>query len=568
MAGFFACVWKPAVSHAAYDLETESPVSGFSVVLNNYYASREHPLQDMTQDLEPERIAQAVADDEALAIAEEQAAAESRAAAESQAAESLAAGGETGENGESTGDGTSADSRPDGGKQTAAGSQGGSEGTPYDNVAISQVSGESWVNVRSQAGTGGDVVGKLYNNCAATILETVDGEDGKWYRIQSGTVNGYIKAEFFITGKEAEAKAREVGDVYATVSKADTLRLRAQPNLESETLSLLSKGAKYLVTGEEGDFAKVLVDTDLEGYVFREYITTDVEFRQAVSIAEEKAKQQEELKREQEAKKAMEALEAAKKAQKEQEQKAAEEAKKAKEEAEKKAKEEAAKKAAEESKKAAEAAASATIEANTAPVGEAPPEGAPGSDGTVTATVEANTAAGAPTEASGSGAPSAADGSNAGATAVESAPTASEDTSEVGPGLPKGPAAPTEDAVMAATRTAIVAYAKQFLGNPYVYGGTSLTNGADCSGFTQSVFAHFGVTIGRNSREQAGMGREISWEDARPGDLLFYASGSYINHVAMYIGNGQVIHASNSTTGIIISPANYRTPCKAVDVLE
>ena len=132
----------------------------------------------------------------------------------------------------------------------------------------------------------------------------------------------------------------------------------------------------------------------------------------------------------------------------------------------------------------------------------------------------------------------------------------------------KGVPGPGSAAVMSATRTAIVAYAKQFLGNPYVYGGTSLTNGADCSGFTQGVLANFGINTGRSSRDQAENGREIGIDAVQPGDLLFYASGTYINHVALYIGGGQVIHASNSTTGITISPYNYRTPCKAVSFLD
>ena len=127
---------------------------------------------------------------------------------------------------------------------------------------------------------------------------------------------------------------------------------------------------------------------------------------------------------------------------------------------------------------------------------------------------------------------------------------------------------PGSAAVASATRTAIVAYAKQFLGNPYVYGGTSLTNGADCSGFTQSIFKNFGIEIGRSSRDQAANGKEISISAVQPGDLLFYGSGSYINHVALYIGGGQVIHSSNERTGILIAPANYRTPCKAVTFLD
>ena len=117
-------------------------------------------------------------------------------------------------------------------------------------------------------------------------------------------------------------------------------------------------------------------------------------------------------------------------------------------------------------------------------------------------------------------------------------------------------------------RSEIVTYALQFVGNPYVYGGTSLTNGADCSGFTMSVFAHFGISTGRSSRDQAAKGKEVAVSAVQPGDLLFYASGNYINHVALYIGNGQVIHASTAKSGIKISPSNYRTPCKAVSFLN
>ena len=112
-----------------------------------------------------------------------------------------------------------------------------------------------------------------------------------------------------------------------------------------------------------------------------------------------------------------------------------------------------------------------------------------------------------------------------------------------------------------------VDYAKQFLGNPYVYGGTSLTEGADCSGFTMKVFEHFGISTGRSSRDQAAKGKEIPIDSVQPGDLLFYASGDYINHVALYIGNGQVVHASNERTGICVSEWTYRNPAKIVNVL-
>lgn len=117
-------------------------------------------------------------------------------------------------------------------------------------------------------------------------------------------------------------------------------------------------------------------------------------------------------------------------------------------------------------------------------------------------------------------------------------------------------------------RVDLVGYAKQFVGNPYVWGGTSLTRGADCSGFTQSVFKKFGVSLPRTSGEQQRVGTKVSMSNIKPGDLIFYAKGGRINHVALYIGNGQVVHASSPKTGIRISNATYRTPHSIKRILQ
>lgn len=118
-------------------------------------------------------------------------------------------------------------------------------------------------------------------------------------------------------------------------------------------------------------------------------------------------------------------------------------------------------------------------------------------------------------------------------------------------------------------RVELVEYAKQFLGNPYVWGGTSLTKGADCSGFVLSVFKKFGVKLPHHSGSQAKMGKKIKASELQPGDLVFYADSSgTINHVALYIGGGRVIHASSPKTGIRISKYNYRTPVKCVSILK
>ena len=461
-------------AQAAMNLETDVPVAGASVAINNYYASSLNPEKE---------LAEAFASKEVLAVAR---AGQTGVAGGAQTAKPAQVAAETkAQPKETTG-------------ETEAVVRAMSKSI-YDNIAISRVT--NYVNVRAQASTSSEVVGKIYNNCAATILDTVDGEGGKWYHIQSGSVTGYIKAQYFVTGEEASKIAREVGTTYAKVTNTSTLRLRETPSLEGKTLDLLSADAEYEVIGEEGDFAKISVDNDLVGYVYKDYITTQVDFKQAVSVAEEQQQKAEEEKLKQEANAAIENLEQVKK------------------------------KAEEES-----------IEAN-------PSE---------SKAAETKAAAKETTKAAETKAPTTA--------AATKATTASGVGPGGGPGT--GGTSSSGNEVTNATRSAVVAYAKQFLGNPYVYGGTSLTNGADCSGFTMSVFAHFGISTGRSSRDQAAKGKEVAVSAVQPGDLLFYASGNYINHVALYIGNGQVIHASTAKSGIKISPSNYRTPCKAVSFLN
>ena len=471
-------------AQAAMNLETDAPVAGASVAINNYYASSLNPEKE---------LAEAFVSKEVLAVA---GAGQTGVAGGAQTAKPAQVAAETkAQPKETTG-------------ETEAVVRAMSKSI-YDNIAISRVT--NYVNVRAQASTGSEVVGKIYNNCAATILDTVDGEGGKWYHIQSGSVTGYIKAQYFVTGEEASKIAREVGTTYAKVTNTSTLRLRETPSLEGKTLDLLSADAEYEVIGEEGDFAKISVDNDLVGYVYKDYITTQVDFKQAVSVAEEQQQKAEEEKLKQEANAAIENLEQVKK-------KAEEESRAAETTA-----------AAKETTKASETSYSGTIEANPSE-SKAAETKAP----TTAAATKATTASG------------------------------------VGPGGGPGTGGTSSSGneVTNATRSAVVAYAKQFLGNPYVYGGTSLTNGADCSGFTMSVFAHFGISTGRSSRDQAAKGKEVAVSAVQPGDLLFYASGNYINHVALYIGNGQVIHASTAKSGIKISPSNYRTPCKAVSFLN
>lgn len=390
----------------------------------------------------------------------------------------------------------------------------GNKQSAYDNVAISHVS--NYVNIRSEANTSSSIVGKIYNNCAATILATVDGEGGTWYQIQSGSVKGYIKSEYFITGAEAEKIAKNVGTVYVTVS-ADGLNLREQPNMNSAVLTTLSKDSEYLEVKEDGDFIEIQVDESLSGYVHKDYVTQRVEFKQAVSVEEEKQKAEETARIKKEADDAIAKVEELKK----------------------------------ESGQSTE-----NKDTPSTSIGMIAQN--PNADNGTTKEQTNQSSQGSTSQNIGNTAGPGSDGSNTSTGSSTGTSGSYQDTQN-------GPGSAVYDS---AVRTAIVAYAKQFLGNPYVYGGTSLTNGADCSGFTMRIFEHFGVSTGRTSRDQASNGKQISLSEIQPGDLLFYASGKTINHVALYIGDGKIIHASTSKTGIIISNAYYRTPAKAVTFLN
>ncbi len=117
-------------------------------------------------------------------------------------------------------------------------------------------------------------------------------------------------------------------------------------------------------------------------------------------------------------------------------------------------------------------------------------------------------------------------------------------------------------------RENLVNYALKFVGNRYVYGGTSLTNGTDCSGFTMSVYRKFNYSLNRVSRDQVYNGKTISRSELKKGDLVFYSNGYRISHVALYIGNGKIVHASTPSTGIIVSNMDYQTPCRYVSVIQ
>lgn len=432
----------------------------------------------------------------------------------------------------------------------------------YENIAISRV--ESNVNVRKAPSTDAEVVGHIGNDAAAEILETVEGEGGEWYKIRSGNVQGYMKASYFVTGEEAEAIAKKVGTVLGKV-KASALRLRKAPSTDAETLTVLGKGEEYVIIeegiqGTGGPFVKIGFDEVEEGqfstvgYLASKYVSVRVEFNEARTLAEERAEREEKERLAREAREAEEALLAAQRQKEEEDASRAEASRRARES------EEAAARAAEESRQA-QAAYEASVAASIA---------ARESEEAAASEAAQSTEAGQ-TPADGTQAP--------GGDVSTEAPKTTEAPRTTEAPKPTDAPKPTEttrkeedsDPDHMLLRQAMVAYAKQFLGNKYVFGGNSLTDGIDCSGFVQQIYAHFGYSIPRVSRDQASSskGKAITAEQLLPGDLIFFADSSgTVTHVAMYIGNWEIIHAANSRQGIIISSLQYRSPCKYVRYIK
>lgn len=340
----------------------------------------------------------------------------------------------------------------------------------YADIAIAQVL--NYVNLRAEPTTESEVLGKLYANSAATVLEVVQDEAGEeWYKINSGSVeNGYVKAEYVVVGDEE--LIRQVSTRYAAV-KTTTLFVRKEPGTDSPVLTMLPDGDDVVVL-EEGENGWHKVSTEEgNGYVSDDYVELWTDYIEAESKAEEEARL-------------------------------------AREEAERQA----AAAAAEAARKAEEAAA-----AKRAAQSQRSNQSAASSSGS-----------------------SSSGGSSSGANNSSSGGSSSGGSkSEVSkPSVSNG--------------QAVVNYASQFVGNPYVYGGSSLTNGADCSGFVMSVYAKFGISLPHSSSALRSVGYGVSMEQIQPGDIVCYSG-----HVGIYAGNNTLLHASSPSTGIkYTSPITYR----------
>lgn len=374
----------------------------------------------------------------------------------------------------------------------------------YANVGISIAA--DYVNIRKSPSTDAEIVGKLYRGSAATIMKT----EGDWVYIKSGSVSGYIMKDYLAIGYSAEKLIGDFGTKWATVT-TDTLKVREEKNTTCKVLTLIPADESYEVIREEAEWAKVRVDGDTVGYVSKDYVKISVQFKKAVSIEEER------------------------------------------EEARRKAAAEAAER--EEQRKIAQRNESDSNRSGNNNANRNGSSKKSGNNSDKKTSNKKSTSNGSSNGGGGASAKKDTTSSNGGGGAAGSG-NSGNDGGGGGSALGSGDG------------SVISSYALKFVGNPYVYGGTSLTGGTDCSGFTMSIFKKFGITLPRTSREQSRVGKKISPSQAEAGDLIFYSSGGRVNHVALCIGGGRVVHASNPRTGITTSNMYYRTPYCARRVLN
>lgn len=430
----------------------------------------------------------------------------------------------------------------------------------YQNLGIVLVSG--YLNVRKEPNTSADIVGKLMGDSACEILDST--QEG-WYKISSGGIEGYIDSQYVLTGDEAKTKAYELVTLRAIVL-VDNLNIRKEANITSDVVGQGLINERYEVIDQvdgwvqipsgymSADYVKLEYalnearKLDLKAMIFNMYKNIGIsDVDNYLNVREEPSEDGKVIAK-MPSKAAGNILETTDNGwYKIQSGKITGYVKSDYILTGQAAKDEAL--------KVAELMAIVNTDMLNA-------RSEPSTDSKIWTQISNNEKYPVLKQIDGWVEIELEEDSNA---------YVASDYVDVRYALPEAiKFSPLEEKANAAAslRTQIVNYALQFLGNPYVWGGTSLTKGADCSGFTLSVFGHFGISLPHYSGSQANMGKAVKSSEMRPGDLVFYAnSKGTINHVGIYIGNGQIVNAASRRSGIKISTWNYRSPVRIRNIL-
>ena len=409
---------------------------------------------------------------------------------------------------------------------------------------------EEYINVRSEADENSEVVAKLYNDGSATVEET---EDNGWYKIRSGNAEGYVKAEYFATGEQAKEIADQVAYNVAVVN-AEALNIRTAPSEESDVIDVAEQSQELEVVDTSGDWATVALGNDVYGFIHPDYCEYKTYYPTAVTLEEEAARE-EAMRRAEEAK-AQAAEEASYEEAADSGEEVSEDISYSEESVSPDTSYDDGSVSTDTSYDDGSASTDTSYDDGSASTDTSYDNGSTGTDtsydngSTSTDTSYDNGSTGTDTsyDNGSTGTDTSYDNGSTGTdTSYDNGNTGTDTTTD-------------SSASDSSLGQQIADYAVQFVGNPYVYGGTSLTNGTDCSGFTMSVMANFGIGLARTAADQSYGGTSVAISDIMPGDLLFYSDGSGISHVALYIGGGQIVHAATESQGIIISNYNYDIP--------
>ena len=409
---------------------------------------------------------------------------------------------------------------------------------------------EEYINVRSEADENSEVVAKLYNDGSATVEET---EDNGWYKIRSGNAEGYVKAEYFATGEQAKEIADQVAYNVAVVN-AEALNIRTAPSEESDVIDVAEQSQELEVVDTSGDWATVALGNDVYGFIHPDYCEYKTYYPTAVTLEEEAARE-EAMRRAEEAK-AQAAEEASYEEAADSGEEVSEDISYSEESVSPDTSYDDGSVSTDTSYDDGSASTDTSYDDGSASTDTSYDNGSTGTD---TSYDNGSTGTDMSYDNGSTGTDTSYDNGSTGTdTSYDNGSTGTDTSYDNGN---TGTDTTTDSSASDSSLGQQIAdYAVQFVGNPYVYGGTSLTNGTDCSGFTMSVMANFGIGLARTAADQSYGGTSVAISDIMPGDLLFYSDGSGISHVALYIGGGQIVHAATESQGIIISNYNYDTP--------